>query len=194
MIPIRGATGEVIDFYAAWDGFAGKTVLQLIRITSMNPDQNRPSILLVEDDSMVLATLKLTLEHEQYDVTACSGPLEALPLLPGRDFAVIISDHKMPEMTGLAFLAECKRLCPHSSRILLTAVVDLATIVGAINRGEICRFIAKPWLRVELIAAVRDAVQRHDLTAHNHSLQVETARLNKQLTDANRMLELKVLG
>jgi DNA-binding NtrC family response regulator len=159
----------------------------------MNPVQNRTSIMLVEDEPMVLTTLKITLEHERYDVVACSSPLEALPLLTSRDFAVIISDHKMPGMTGLAFLTECRRICPNSSRILLTAVVDLATVVAAINRGEICRFIAKPWLREELIAAVRDAVQRHDLTTSNSALQAETARLNEQLTAANRKLEVKVL-
>jgi DNA-binding NtrC family response regulator len=158
----------------------------------MEPTQTQPSVLLVEDDAMVLATLKVTLETELYDVVACSSPVQALKLLPERDFAVIISDHKMPEMMGLDFLVECRRIRPQASRILLTAVLNLAMAVDAINRGEICRFISKPWLRVELVAAVRDAIQRHDLASHNHALQAEAVRLNEQLTAANRALEARV--
>jgi len=147
---------------------------------------SRPPILLVEDEPMVLTTLKVTLEHEEFDVTACSSPLKALELVAVTDFAVIISDQNMPEMMGLDFLVECRRLRPHSSRILLTAVLDLRMVVAAINRGEICRFIGKPWLREELIAAVRDAAHRHELTTHNHALQAEAARLHGELAAANQ--------
>jgi DNA-binding NtrC family response regulator len=160
----------------------------------MSPAAAGPSILIVEDDTMVLATLKITLEHERFQIVACPSPFQALELLSSREFAVIVSDHNMPEMTGLAFLIECRRLCPNSSRILLTAVLDLATVVDSINRGEICRFIAKPWRRMELVAAVRDAVQRHDLTARNHALQAEAARLHAELLAANRLLRQKAGG
>jgi DNA-binding NtrC family response regulator len=151
-----------------------------------------PSILIVEDESMVLATLKATLEREKFRVTACSSPVKALELLPKTEFAVIISDHRMPEMLGLDFLVECRRLRPNSSRILLTAVLNLTTVIDAINRGEIYRFVGKPWLREELIATVRDAVQRHELMARNDALQAETERLNEQLLAANLALEAKV--
>ena len=89
---------------------------------------------------------------------------------------------------GLDFLVECRRIRPEASRILLTAVLNLATVVDAINRGEICRFIAKPWLREELIAAVRDATQRHDLAVHNLELQAEAIKLTEQLREANLAL------
>lgn len=137
---------------------------------------------------MVLASLKFTLETEQFEVVTCSSPVRALSMLPDRDFSVIISDHKMPEMMGLDFLVECRRIRPEASRILLTAVLNLATVVDAINRGEICRFIAKPWLREELIAAVRDATQRHDLAVHNLELQAEAIKLTEQLREANLAL------
>jgi len=154
----------------------------------MISDPAPASVLIVEDDAMVLATLKVTLERERFRVTTSTQPVEALKILADNDFSVIISDQRMPEMTGLDFLVECRRRRPHSSRILLTAVTNLTTVVDAINRGEICRFIGKPWLREELVAAVRDAVQRHDLAVHNH----ETARLNQQLMEANRALEAKL--
>jgi response regulator RpfG family c-di-GMP phosphodiesterase len=151
------------------------------------------SVLVVDDEAVVLSALKETLEREKYHVVACSSPVAALRMLSEREFSVIISDQKMPEMLGLDFLVESRRLWPHSSRILITTVLALPTIVDAINRGEIYRFVAKPWLREELLATVRNAIQRHDLITHNHALQVETARLNQQLIVANQALEAKVL-
>jgi len=156
----------------------------------MNPEP--PSLLIVEDDASVLAALKGSLEREQFHVVACDNPLKALEILVDREFAVIISDQRMQEMAGLDFLVESRRMHPDSSRILLTAVVSLPTVIDAINRGEIYRFVAKPWLREELIATVRDAVHRHHLTRSNTALQAETARLNGQLTAANQSLETKV--
>lgn len=152
---------------------------------------SRPSVLVVDDEPMVLITLKVILEHEGFEVVTAPGPVEALRQVVERDFSVIISDHKMPEMMGLHFLAACRRVRPHSSRILLTAALNLAAVMDAIARGEICRFVSKPWLREELVAAVRDAVQRHDLTSDNEALQTETNRLGELLAAANRALAAK---
>ena len=158
----------------------------------MSLESEPPAILIVEDEPVVLAALKATLEREKFHVVASASPLKALQLVAERDFAVIISDQRMPEMTGLDFLVECRRLRPDCSRILLTAVLNLPTVVDAINRGEIYRFVAKPWLREELITTVRNAFQRHQLTTHNEALQAETADLNERLTAANWALEAKV--
>jgi len=158
------------------------------------PQSDTPhSVLVVDDEQIVLSALKETLEREKYRVVACSSPITALDMLGKQEFGVIIADQKMPEMLGLDFLVESRRIQPNSSRILITTVLSLPTIVDAINRGEIFRFVAKPWLREELLATVRNAIQRHDLLAHNQALQAETARLNGQLTQANQSLEAKVL-
>jgi response regulator RpfG family c-di-GMP phosphodiesterase len=149
-------------------------------------------ILIVDDEPVVLTALKVTLEREGFHIVACTSPLKALSILSERDFAVIISDQRMPEMMGLDFLIESRRLRPNASRILITAVLALPTIVDAINKGEIFRFVAKPWLREELVATVRNAVQRHDLVTRNEALQAETQKLNGQLREANSALEAKV--
>ncbi|MES2697137.1 MAG: HD domain-containing phosphohydrolase [Verrucomicrobiota bacterium] len=158
--------------------------------TPLNPDA--PTILIVDDEPVVLTALKFTLEREGFHVVACTSPLKALAILADRDFSVIISDQRMPEMMGLDFLIESRRLRPQCSRILITAVLALPTIVDAINKGEIFRFVAKPWLREELVATVRNAVQRHELVTDNEALQKETQLLNAQLRDANAALETKV--
>ena len=157
------------------------------------PAPTAPSIRIVDDEPFVLSALKETLEREQYHVVAISSPLKALAILAERDFAVIISDQRMPEMMGLDFLIESKRLRPHTSRILITAVLSLPTLVDSINKGEIFRFIAKPWLREELTATVRNAVQRYDLITLNTALQAEALRLNSELKVANTTLEARVL-
>jgi response regulator RpfG family c-di-GMP phosphodiesterase len=151
------------------------------------------SILIVDDEPVVLGALKETLEREKYQVVACTSPLKALAILEERDFAAIISDQRMPEMLGLDFLVESRRLRPHASRILITAVLSLPTVVDAINKGEIFRFVAKPWLREELLATVRNALQRHELITHNQVLQARTQELNTRLMVANQELEKKVL-
>jgi response regulator RpfG family c-di-GMP phosphodiesterase len=156
------------------------------------PGTTPATILIVDDEPVVLNALKFTLEREGFHIVACTSPLKALAILADRDFAVIISDQRMPEMMGLDFLVESRRLRPHTSRILITAVLALPTIVDAINKGEIFRFVAKPWLREELIATVRNAVQRHDLVTHNEALTAETQKLNAQLREANAALEAKV--
>ncbi len=161
-------------------------------ISADTPPAAQPTILVVDDEPVVLSALKQTLEREGFHVVACASPLKALAILQERDFSVIISDQRMPEMLGLDFLIESRNLRPYASRILVTAVLALPTIVDAINKGEIFRFVAKPWLREELIATVRNAVQRHDLVTHNEALQAETQSLNNKLTEANAALAKQV--
>lgn len=153
---------------------------------------NAATILIVDDEPVVLSALKETLERAGFHVVGCTSPIKALAILAERDFSVIISDQRMPEMMGLDFLVESRRLRPNCSRILITAVLALPTIVDAINRGEIFRFVAKPWLREELLATVRNAVQRHELVTHNSELQAQTQELNARLKEANAALEARV--
>lgn len=157
-------------------------------MTPVSPNSNAPTLLIVDDEPIVLAALKETLEREKYNVVASTNPLKALEILKTQEFAVIISDQRMPEMMGLEFLIESKRLNPNASRILITAVLSLPTIVDAINKGEIFRFVAKPWLREELTATVKNAINRYQLVTENHRLTEETNRLNQELSAANAAL------
>jgi response regulator RpfG family c-di-GMP phosphodiesterase len=150
------------------------------------------TLLIVDDEARILSALKETLERQGFQVVACSHPRKALELVRQRPFGVILSDQLMPEMTGLEFLVECRRIQPLATRILVTALLSLPTIVEAINRGEIFRFIAKPWLREELIATMRNAATRYELLRQNERLMTETARLNQELSAANQALAAQV--
>jgi response regulator RpfG family c-di-GMP phosphodiesterase len=149
-------------------------------------------LLIVDDEQLVLAGLRETLTREGYHVTTASNPFIALEELKQQIFSVIISDNHMPGVTGLEFLAQAKELQPNASRILITAVLSLDTVIDAINKGEIYRFIVKPWLREELLATVKNAAQRYELIDNNTVLQSKAVVMNRELQEANRSLELQV--
>ena len=150
------------------------------------------TILVVDDEPRVLAGLKEVLERQGFRVYSTTDPLRGIDLLRERDYGVIISDHRMPAMSGLEFLVHCQRIQPNASRVLVTAVLSLPTLVEAINRGEIYRFLAKPWLREELIATVGNAFNRYELIVQNHRLLEEASELNQKLAKANAALEGKL--
>ncbi|MBT3482705.1 MAG: response regulator, partial [Opitutales bacterium] len=130
-------------------------------------------ILVLDDDEVVLLAMKETLLRERYKVRAYTSAKEALEALENTQFATIISDHRMPEMTGLEFLDKCKQIQPNASRILITGVLTLNTVIEAVNRGEIFRFLAKPWIREEVLATIDNAVQRYALVEANQRLSAD---------------------
>ena len=157
-----------------------------------NTDNRLHNILVVDDEEIVLIALRDTLAREGYQVATAANALDALKLLKDQAFSVIITDQQMPMLTGLEFLSQVKLLQPDTTRILITAVLNLATVIDAINKGEIYRFIVKPWLREELLATVKNAVQRYDLICKNQMLQVATLSMNEKLTKVNAALEQQV--
>lgn len=163
----------------------------------MPEDQNNSKkpvhpILIVDDEEIVLLTLRETLSREGYKVVTSPHAVHAANLLREQQFSVVISDQQMPMVTGLEFLAQVRDIQPDATRILITGVLSLNTVIDAINKGEIYRFIVKPWLREELLATVRNAVQRHELIRSNAKLRAETLEMNKELTRINQALETQI--
>jgi len=149
-------------------------------------------ILILDDEEIILAALRETLAREGYKVVASPNAVEAANLLKDQPLSAVISDQQMPGMTGLEFLARAKQLQPDATRILITGVLNLSTVIDAINKGEIYRFVVKPWLREELLATVKNAVQRHELICSNAKLRAETEEMNKELTRINEALEQQI--
>lgn len=158
----------------------------------IHSDHRSRRILLVDDDEIVLLAIKETLERESHSIAAFNTPAEALEALKSEQFSVIISDHRMPKMTGLEFLGQCKEIQPNASRILITGVLTLSTVVDAVNKGEIFRFLAKPWIREELLATIENAIQRFTLVETNEKLSADTLALNEKLVESNGVLEAKI--
>jgi response regulator RpfG family c-di-GMP phosphodiesterase len=145
-------------------------------------------ILIVDDEEIVLVALRDTLVREGYPVVASPHAVHALSILKEHQFSVVITDQQMPMVTGLEFLAQVKQVQPDATRILITAVLSLGTVIDAINKGEIYRFIVKPWLREELLATVKNAVQRYELIRSHSRLHAETLAMNEKLVELNAAL------
>ncbi len=132
------------------------------------------SVLIVDDETDNLEALRRLLRRD-FEVTTTSSGVEALKLLRTQEFAVIVSDQRMPEITGVDLLEKAKTLCPETSRILLTGYTEVESIVGAINRGNIYRYVAKPWdpddLRITLQQAAEAYRLKKDLEVKNRDLQ-----------------------
>ena len=152
-------------------------------------DNGLHHVLVVDDEEVVLVALRDTLAREGYHVITAANGAEALARLKEQVFSVVITDQQMPLLTGLEFLSQVKEMQPDATRILITAVLNLSTVIDSINKGEIFRFIVKPWLREELLVTVKNAVQRHELICKNQMLQVATLAMNERLTKLNANLE-----
>lgn len=145
----------------------------------------RHHVLVVDDEEIVLVALRETLRQLGFQVTAVSGAVEALARLRSQPFSLVITDHQMPRLTGLELLAEARQIQPRASRILITAVLNVGTVIDAINRAEICRFLLKPWQREDLLGAIEAGVDRFeavdDLGRRLETLEEENAALRARL-------------
>ncbi|MBI1921299.1 MAG: response regulator [Geobacter sp.] len=144
----------------------------------------RDRVLIVDDDMNVLAALKRTLADEPYEVATANGGEEAMSLMKERRFKVVVSDERMPGMTGGEFLGFVSTRHPETVRIMLTGHASLEAAMKAVNQGEIYRFLTKPWSDVDLKLAIRGAMEKYDTA---EKLQ----RLTKLVK--NQSVELKIL-
>ncbi len=117
----------------------------------------RPTLLLVDDEPNVLRALTRCLRNEGYLILTASGADEAFAVLARQSVEVILSDQRMPAMSGTEFLSKVRVLYPQIVRLVLSGYTDLATITDAINRGAIYRFLTKPWDDAQLRAHLKDA-------------------------------------
>ena len=134
-------------------------------------------ILIVDDEEFIRNALRRALRREGYTLLLAASPAEALEILAREPIDLVMSDHLMPDMNGLEFLTLCRERYPDVLRIMLTGHADMTTAIGAINSGEIYRFLSKPWDETELKVTLTLAFERQDLERENHRLR---AALNKE--------------
>lgn len=155
-------------------------------------------ILIVDDEHHNLQALERTLRKD-FEVVAFTDPRKAIEEIGKQTFAVVVSDQRMPHMSGTEMLAVVAKLSPLTTRIILTAYPDTHDIMQAINRAEIYRYLTKPWDPIELTVGVRQAVEHYrlvcekdllikDLEGKNKSLEQK----EKELIELNKNLEMLV--
>jgi DNA-binding NtrC family response regulator len=134
-----------------------------LELPASGADVNTHTLLLVDDDARILAALKRVLRRDGYSILTASSAAEALELLACNTVAVVVTDQRMPEMTGVEFLRRVKDLYPDAVRIMLSGYTDFQSITDAINRGAVYKFLTKPWDDKHLRAIVREAFRRNAL-------------------------------
>lgn len=124
------------------------------------PEKALPVVVAVDDDPDILAAVVRALKGH-VDIIDVETPSQALDLIATRDVAVLLSDYEMPEMTGVDLAIEARRVRPETVRVLMTGRKSLDTAVEGINRGEVYRYVQKPFAIKTLRTAVDEAVARH---------------------------------
>ena len=150
----------------------------------------QPPILVVDDDAAVLEVLGGQIALAGYRAELFEHPGDAGEAIRRTRYAAVISDYKMPGMSGLDLLALAREIQPGATRILVTGVLSIDSLLGSIESGLIHRFLAKPWARVELLAAVEAAVQQYRLLEENRQLRAEADRLAEALNAADAKVDI----
>ena len=147
-------------------------------------------ILIVDDELPNVRTLARLFRDDYEVLTATSGD-EALGLLGQHDVAVLITDQRMPGMTGIELLKKTVPLRPRMVRIILTGYTDVDALVEAINCGQVYRYVAKPWNNEELRITVKRALEHFESNKRSSELESTNARLVARLEE---ILQLATLG
>lgn len=156
---------------------------------SAQGDEKKPSVLCVDDEQSILKSLQRLFINADVNLLLADSGAKALELMRSQRVHVIVTDMRMPSMTGAEFLAQAAVLQPDAYRILMTGYADLASTINAINLGKIHRYIQKPWDNTELVSAVDEGLALYRLVRQNKLLTAKVAAQNKQLKELNHSLE-----
>src|SRR5215217_3747926 len=125
----------------------------------MNPSE-LPAVLYVDDDALNLRVFDANF-GQRFRIFRSASPSEALTLLEQRkgEIGVILSDQRMPGMSGVELLERARSLAPEARRMLVTAYADMQAVIDAVNRGQVTRYFVKPWDRADLLAALEEGLR-----------------------------------
>lgn len=137
-------------------------------------------VLIVDDEPESLNLLNRTLRG-MYETSLARDGREGLRSLERNPVAAVISDQRMPGMTGVEFLTEASRRCPYTQRILLTGYTEVEGIIEAINAGHVFGYLSKPWHPDDLLATLRRAVETHQLLIDKDRLLADLQQKNEEL-------------
>ncbi len=149
-------------------------------------------LLFVDDEPSILSSLKRLFRPHGYQIFTGEGGAAGIEILEKEHVDLVISDMRMPGMDGAHFLEQVRLRWPDTIRILLTGYADMESTIAAINKGQIYRYINKPWDDSEILLVVREALERRRLEQENGRLNAVVEAQNKELLALNAGLEQKV--
>ena len=134
-------------------------------------NENRHTVLCVDDEKNILRSLNRLLRKEDYRLLTASSGEEGLKVLEENDVHMVISDQRMPKMSGTEFLAALKTKYPDVLRIILSGYTEVDSITESINKGHIYKFLSKPWNDHNLKLEIKQALEQYDLIQANKKLE-----------------------
>jgi signal transduction histidine kinase len=146
----------------------------------------RHTVLVVDDEPDVVASVKDLLRLD-YKVLGATRAADGLAMLDREPVHVVMTDQRMPETTGVELLARVRERHPDAMRLLFTGYADIRAVVDAINRGNVYRYITKPWDPDDLMATIREACDRYDLLAERKDLLQQLQQQNAELKRADEL-------
>src|SRR5258708_14592422 len=150
----------------------------------MTLDVKRYPILIVDDEQDNLDAFRFNFK-KTFDILTATSGAEALEVLEGKHVAVVVTDQRMPRMTGVELLREVRTRQPETVGIILTAFTDVDVLIEAINLGQVYRYITKPWDAKDVRGILQYAIERYSLLVENRRLAAQLAEytgyLNQQL-------------
>jgi len=147
------------------------------------------TLLLVDDEPNILAALKRLMRGAGYRIVTAGSGRDGLEVLAKQNVDVIVSDQRMPGMTGVDFLRTVKTMYPDTVRIVLSGFTELQSVTDAVNEGAIYKFLTKPWDDAQLREHIEEAFQHKEMADENRRLGLEVRAANYGLAQANRQLE-----
>lgn len=151
----------------------------------------KPTILIVDDEQHVLNSINRSLRDEYNIILSLDGK-SALQILREQEVSAILSDQRMPGMTGSEFFLEARKIQPDTTRVLITAYSDIEAIIQAVNEGHIFYYIEKPWEPDNLKLVMQRAVERYSLIKQNNRLIHDLEIANQHLSSENIILKKNV--
>ncbi len=149
------------------------------------------TLLLVDDEENITSSLSRMLRRDGYRILRASSGQEGLKILAKNPVGVIVSDQRMPEMSGTEFLSRVRERHPETIRIVLSGYTDLNSVTEAINRGAIYKFLTKPWEDDQLRAHIEEAFQVYEMRMENIRLTQQLKVANNELGRINAALEIQ---
>jgi response regulator RpfG family c-di-GMP phosphodiesterase len=150
------------------------------------------TVLCVDDEINILKSIKRLLYKQKYRLLLAESGAKALQIMKENEVHVVISDMKMPVMSGAQLLEKIALSSPDTYRILLTGYSDMESTIDAVNRGKIHRYLQKPWNNDEVINAIEEGLEKNRLKNENVHLQKLVKKQNLLLKEQNKNLEDKV--
>jgi diguanylate cyclase len=151
----------------------------------------RCSLLVVDDEPYILSALAAFL-HNDFDVLTADSVEEAQRRFGEREIDLVLTDQKMPQLSGVQLLEWVRQHSPRTMRLMMTGFADLEEAVDAINKGQVFRYLFKPWKPEELLEVLHSAARNFGLERANEQLVIELQLLNDRLREMNAELERRV--